>query len=471
MRFSSVFVLLLAGFCPALPAADPQSFDRLTFHQAPSPLATNAVTTDWPRFLGPHDNAVSSEKPLLKDWPANGPTLLWEVVKGDGYASPTIAGDYLILFHSINDRETIECLHRETGRRYWSYDYDAQYRDRYGFANGPRGSAVISEGKVITLGVTSQLVCLELATGKLLWKHDLRADFQVPQDFFGQGSSPLVLNKKVIVNIGGKSPAVSVGAFDLDSGKLLWSVIDEWGASYASPIPAVLHGQQKVLVFAGGESKPAIGGLLCIDPETGTLHDRFPWRADDYISVNATSPVLIPEKNRAFVTTSYPKRRPLGGVMVEYDSNFKAKEIWRSTKFGVHWMNPIHLDGHLYGIDGETDRLADLVCVNADTGEERWRESITWLDAKLGGKLGIQRASLLHVDGKFLCLGELGTLLRLDLTPSGPKIEQQTQLFYAPHTWCLPALSHGLLYVMQNYDEQVGAKTGQRLLCYDLRGP
>ena len=84
-------------------------------------------------------------------------------------------------------------------------------------------------------------------------------------------------------------------------------------------------------------------------------------------------------------------------------------------------------------------------------------------------KLGILRASLLRVDGRFLVLGELGTLLWMDLTPQGAKIEARAQLFYAMHTWCLPAVSRGLLYVTQNSEEQVRSQTGQRLICYDLR--
>jgi hypothetical protein len=85
--------------------------------------------------------------------------------------------------------------------------------------------------------------------------------------------------------------------------------------------------------------------------------------------------------------------------------------------------------------------------------------------------MGAQRASLLLVDGQILCLGELGSLLWMDLTPQGCKITATHQLFYAPHSWCPPALSRGLLYVMQNYDEQVRGRTGHRLICYDLRAP
>ncbi len=453
----------------------PQAFDRLTFHQAPKPLNKTAVTSEWTRFLGPNHDATSPETHLLHEWPKEELTPVWEVKKGDSYTSPAIAGDFLVLFHALDKKETIECLHPETGQRYWSYDYPMEYRDRYGFANGPRGSPVIADDHIITLGVTSVLTCLELKTGRLIWQRDLKVEFGVPQDFFGQGSTPLILDGRVIVNVGGKTTQLCVGAFDLKTGVLLWGTKDEWTASYASPVPATLHGQPVVLVFAGGESDPASGGLLCINPKDGTVHDRFPWRADDYISVNAASPVVIAEKNRVFVSTSYPKGRPIGGVMVEFDEKLKAKEVWQSKKIAIHWMNPLYKDGYLYAVDGETERIARLVCVDANTGVEQWRKDLAWEDTELSpgkvGNMSAQRASLLMVDGRCLCLGELGSLLWLNLSPEDCKIEARTQLFYAPHTWCLPAVRKGLLYVMQNYEEQVRGKTGQRMLCYDLRAP
>ncbi len=475
-------------------AAEPEEFDRLTFHGSAKPLAEGAVVTDWPRFLGPENDASSPEEPLLKDWPPGGPKKVWEVAMGEGYTSPAIVGTRCVIFHAMDSRETIECLDRETGRRFWIFDYPIEYRDRYGFGEGPRASPVISDGVVVTLGVTSKVHALELETGKMLWEIDLRERYHVPQDFFGAGSSALILDGRVIVNVGGKAaafvesdsrkeraeklaaPGVCVAAFDLRSGEEKWRIEDEWGASYASPMPAFLHGQTKVLVYAGGESDPAVGGLLCIDPESGELHDRFPWRDEEYIQATGTSPVVIPDKNRAFITTCYPKGRPLGGVMVEYDEAFKGREVWKSDAFAVHWMNPVYKDGFLYGIDGERENNSRLVCVNADTGGEIWEEVLTWDDTELGAmqgrpgamQLGILRASLLRTGDSFLCLGEVGTLMRLNLSPEGCEIEQQAQLFYALNTWSLPALSHGLLYVRQE-SEDFGRKSGPRILCYDLR--
>ena len=505
---SLVFVLAVAAPClcaesfpdPAPPkfveleekaAPSPQPFDRLTFHAAPKPLQTDAKSGGWHRLLGPNDDAISPETHLLHDLPQGGPAKVWEVKKGEGYTSPAIAGEYLVLFHALAGKETIECLHPETGQRYWTTEYAIDYRDRYGFANGPRGSPVIEGDRVITEGVTSILTCLDLKTGRIAWQRDLRKEFHVPQDFFGQGGTPLIMDGKVIVNVGGKEsaapegdseerysilakPGLSVGAFDLKTGALTWGVKDEWGSSYASPVPATMHGRKVVFVYAGGEGNPAIGGLLCIDPKDGAVLSRFPWRAKEYIQAIGSSPTVIPEMNRVFISTAYPKGRPLGGAMVEFDTEFHAKEAWSSNKFATHWMTPVFHEGYLYGIDGETENNAELVCFDAKDGTEKWRKDIVWEDNEAGRgrpmRLSILRATLLRVDGKFLVLGELGTLLWMDLTPQDAKVESKAQLFYAMHSWCLPAVSRGLLYAVQNSEEQVRGQTGQRLMCFDLRG-
>jgi hypothetical protein len=98
-----------------------------------------------------------------------------------------------------------------------------------------------------------------------------------------------------------------------------------------------------------------------------------------------------------------------------------------------------------------------------------WEEHMIINDAPRIGKFGTFRGTLLAVDAKFLCLGELGHLLWLDLTPSGYKELSRTWLFAARETWALPVLSRGLVYITQNTRDFVSRDT-TRLLCYDLRG-
>src|SRR5205823_13759343 len=117
---------------------------------------------------------------------------------------------------------------------------------------------------------------------------------------------------------------------------------------------------------------------------------------------------------------------------------------------------------------------ASLVCLELKTGKVMWRVNPEWEESMVieGAEhrqtLGTYRGTLLWADGKFLCLGELGHLLWLDLTPKGYKQLSRAWLFPARESWTLPVLSRGLLYVVQNTREVTRAN-GPRLLCYDLR--
>src|SRR4029453_6960483 len=106
---------------------------------------------------------------------------------------------------------------------------------------------------------------------------------------------PLVLGSRLIVQLGGRheGKAVNTAAFDTATGKLLWTAAHEWGASYASPVPARLHGRECVLVFAGGESRPPTGGLLVIDVANGSVLAAAEHRAEIAESVSASSPVIV----------------------------------------------------------------------------------------------------------------------------------------------------------------------------------
>src|SRR5262249_86816 len=116
---------------------------------------------DWPQFLGPTRNSVSTETGLLV-WPAEGPPLLWEKKRGAGWSSPVVAQDKVIVFHRIEDKEIVECLAAANGKSLWKFEYDTKYVDKFGFDEGPRSTPLIAGGRVYTLGAEGTLHCLEL---------------------------------------------------------------------------------------------------------------------------------------------------------------------------------------------------------------------------------------------------------------------------------------------------------------------
>ena len=140
------------------------------------------------------------------------------------------------------------------------------------------------------------LHCLDLENGKVIWKRDLKEDYQIPQYFFGYGPNPMIWDDLLILNVGGKEKKDSgtcVAALDRKTGKTRWTYDDAWGASYASPVITKMHGREVALILAAGESRPAHGGLLLLDPKSGELLSRFPWRADIYESVLASLPCRL----------------------------------------------------------------------------------------------------------------------------------------------------------------------------------
>lgn len=459
--------VILLSFGIGLGHGVAQNVERLTFHAAPRALAADAVTSDWHRFLGPNDDGTTPETHLIDSFPETGPPVVWEMKKGSGYTSPVISEGILVMFDRYDDEEVVEAFDPETGAPIWRFAYPVTYSDRYGFKNGPRASAVLDSGKVYTLGVTCVLSCLDLKTGEKLWQKDLAAEYEVPTYFFGYGSCPLVYEGKVIVNLGGKEN-LCVAALDQNSGEKIWVTQHEWRASYSSPVVKTLQGKPRLLVFAGGESRPATGGLLCIDPDTGELHDAFPWRADKYESVNSATPVVVSD-NRVFITEAYQ----IGGVMLELTPELKWKEIWQAPGFNIHWNTPLKHQGALFGFLGRNEPDAYLGAFDIESGKELWKKDIMW-STKVGERdyrMSYFRGSLLAADEKFFALGELGTLAILELNKEGFKETSRTQLFFARATWSLPVIHRGLLYISQHEDEFSFVEEGHppRLICYDLR--
>jgi outer membrane protein assembly factor BamB len=395
------------------------------------------------------------------------PPLLWEFAKGTGYASPAVAGEHLVFMHRLGNEEIVECLQPETASSQWQFRYATAFEDRYGYNNGPRSSPVIDGERVYTVGAEAKLHCLELGSGKVIWKRDLRSEYKIPQDFFGTSSTPLVEGGFLIVNVGAPGGPCVVG-LDKATGREAWRAGKEWGPSYASPVPAVVYGRRRVFVFAGGESNPPTGGLMSIDPATGKVDFTFPWRSRSYESVNASCPVVF--DNKVFVSASYRT----GSALVEVRPDFTHRLVWTMQDFGLHFNTAIYRDGYLYGFDGRNEPDASLACVAAASGKVVWRETPEWTETyeAPGGRgsqvLGTYRGSLLAADGQFLCLGEMGHLLWMDLTPKGYRQVSRTWLFAARESWALPVLSRGLLYVVQNTRDMLQG-TNPRLLCYDLR--
>lgn len=84
------------------------------------------LASDWPQYLGPYRNAVSSEKGLMRSWPEKGPEVLWTVSVGIGYGGPVVKdGKVYLLDREAKVADIMRCFDLFTGQELWKFSYEA----------------------------------------------------------------------------------------------------------------------------------------------------------------------------------------------------------------------------------------------------------------------------------------------------------------------------------------------------------
>ena len=151
---------------------------------------SNLFSQDWPQFRGINRDSKVTGFKAPKAWPAE-LKQVWKINVGFGDATPALSGKKLYLAVRQNADEVILCLDAATGKELWRSAYPAPaVTGPAGSHPGQRSTPAISDGKIVTFGVSGILTCLDAATGKVLWKKE-NPENAVPQFFTGM--SPLML--------------------------------------------------------------------------------------------------------------------------------------------------------------------------------------------------------------------------------------------------------------------------------------
>ena len=393
-------------------------------------LSVPLVAQDWPQILGPNRNGIYSGTEIVASFPRTGPPSLWKRDVGAGFAGPAVAGDRLVLFHRVNNRETVEAMDAITGKTIWKFDYPTSYRDDFGFDEGPRAVPVIAGTRVFTHGADGMLHGIDFANGKMLWSVDTRKVFDAPKGYFGVASSPVVDANRVMVNVGGKSGGIV--AFDAASGKTLWTATSD-EPSYSAPIVADINGQHTAVFFTRT-------GLVAVDPATGKVLYQHRWRARQAASVNAATPVV--SGDRIFLSASYGT----GAVLLQVANN-TVKPIWSGDEsMSNHYSTSVLKDGYLYGFDGRQEFGQTLRCVELATGKVMWNVD------------GFGAGTLLVAGDTLVITRESGELALAPASPKAFRFNARAQLLKGA-VRAYPALANGRYYV----------RNESQLSAFDLR--
>ena len=380
---------------------------------------------DWPQLLGPNRDGVATGEKLHASWGTKGPKLLWEATVGDGFAGVAVKGEMAIAFVREGRSEIVRCYNASTGKVLWESATPTSWQGGVSSDKGPRCVPIITDDRVFTFGVEGLLRCLNLADGKELWKRDTTADFKPLEGYFGVGSTPVLFQDRLIVNVGGRDNA-SVVAFNTKDGTTLWQVFTD-AASYSAPVVKSVGNTTLALVVTRLN-------LVGIDVASGKKAFSVPFGARGP-TVNGATPVVLGDK--VFVSSSYN----IGSLLASFTSN-SITELKRDETFlATQYATPVAgaTPGIFFAMDGRQDSgrgTASLKCLDLNTWQVKWEES------------GMDYGTAVRVEGDLLVLTCGGELIRVAASADKYQEVARSKVLNATDSgYRLPALSGGRLFI------------------------
>ncbi len=380
-------------------------------------LLTSASGENWGQWRGPSFNGSSPETGLPSNWSATEGVKWSTPLPGISGATPVIWGDSVFVSSpDANKSLLLLCLDRKDGKVRWQKEV-AIGNITKGSGNMSSPSPVTDGKAVYALYGTGDLAAFDF-TGKLLWQRNLGTDYGKFAIMWTYGSSPLLLNGKLYIQVFQRTPAPadypgvagSAGdresyllAIDPANGKTLWK--------HVRPTESQLESMERystLIPHTGADGKVqllAVGGdcLTGHDPETGAEL----WRGYGINSKRGEWMRVVPSPISAagLAIVCGPKQEPTLAFRTDLKGDITATGVaWTfDEKQTPDVCTPALYNGKLFLLNGDKQTLT---CLDPKTGAKKWQGAL--------GERTVIRASPTVADGKIYIINEKGTVFICD---------------------------------------------------------
>jgi outer membrane protein assembly factor BamB len=392
-------------------------------------MASCTDKSEFSQWRGPDRDGKYPQTGLLKQWPDNGPELLWSFDGlGTGHGSVSIAKDRLFILGMPDTTGIIYCLDLK-GNLLWQRDYGPEWHTNY---TGTRSTPTITDGLLYFVSGRGVAICMETKNGDVIWKRDMFKSFGAQETPWGIAESPLLDGDRIILTPGG--PEHNVVALDRYTGETIWSGKGNGEQSaYCSPI-LVQHYDTRLIVTMTAES------VLGIDAAYGQTLWRIQHKQGN--KINANSPVY--GGGRIFCASAQADTTK-GHLMIQLSDDGRTAEVgWRNEE----WFNLLGgLILHEENLYSSTFDKKEWYCLDAATGQLKYVS-----DQVAGG-------AIIFAEGLFYCYGTDGVMALIESNENGCRVISSFEVTLGSgEYWAHPVIGKGVLYI----------RHGNTLMAYDI---
>lgn len=373
---------------------------------------------DWPQWRGPARDGNAADPPAA--WPER-LERVWQAEVGEGHSGPVVAGGQVFTLTRVGGDEVVRCLRLADGSETWADRY-ATAADLDGAVGShgqvPRSTPCVADGRVYTFGVGGVLSCYAADSGKRLWRQTFAGRFKKPYPLYGVATSPLVLDRSVVVWAGGHDNG-ALTALDAATGRPRWAIPAD-GPGYASPVVAELAGQRQLVT----QSQRF---LLGVDPAAGK--ELWKVKFTTGYDQNSVTPLVVGDK---LIYSGY-ERGLYAGTLKRAGGRFELAEAWELREHPLYMSSPVAAGTRVFGLssaDGGT-----LVAVDTAGGTVVWKK----------GRMG-EYAALIRAGGFVLVQTTAGKVVVLKADAAAYEPVAEYAVGDGP-IWAHPALAGDVLLV------------------------